>query len=91
MEEDKKYQFDFTDANIDFGQTGEQKEKKIRYLKAIDIDKQIIRIPFTLNHDKKNNVFELISNYWNITSNRSKFESKPCLRWLGGEKKDIVS
>lgn len=65
-----KKTFSFTDENIDFGRTN--KEKEISYLKVIDLDNEVIRIPY-ISDLENNTVEELIANYLKITSYRSKF------------------
>lgn len=82
MEEECSY----TDKNIEFGRTSDT--PTISHIVGIDIDKQIIKIPFvnSLTH-----ISDLIATYLNITSHRSKFEGKPALRVLKGKYKRSIA
>jgi len=66
---DKVPEFGFTEVNQDFGRTNDTPE--INYTLALDIDKKVIRIPFSNSFVL---IGELLKNYTKISTNMKKFK-----------------
>lgn len=75
-----KVGYEYTDKNVEFGAAIDTPE--IYFVTAIDIDKEFIKIPYK---KKTDNVKELVDTYEKITSHRSMFKGRPCLRILNGD------